>query len=72
MPLDAICLTGVVRELREAIHEYKKETGDRNGEFLLLPATTDETMGSRGHSGKKAHAQAAEVLADFLKTVWGE
>ncbi len=62
----------MVRELREAIHEYKKEAGDQKVEFLLLPATTDETMGSRGHSGKKAHAQAAEVLADFLKTMWGE
>lgn len=62
----------LARELWEAVNEYKKETGDQRAAFLLLPATTEETMGSRGHSGKKAHAQAAEVLADFLKTMWEE
>lgn len=59
-------------EIQDAILDYQKQVGDQKVEFLLLPATTDETMGSRSHSGKKAHAQAAEVLADFLKTMWGD
>lgn len=56
----------------EAVDCYKAETGDRRAAFLLLPDTTEETVGSRSHSGKKAHALAARVLADTLKTLWEE
>lgn len=58
--------------IRQAVSHYQQESGDRRAAFLLLPDTTPETIGSRGHSGKKAHALAAQLLAHTLKTLWEE
>lgn len=55
--------------IRQAVARYQVETGDHRAVFLQLPDTNQETVGSRGHSGPKAHAQAAEALADALKTI---
>ncbi len=56
--------------IREAVAAYRRETGDLRADFLLLPDTGRDLMGSRGHPGRKAHAQAARILADYLETVW--
>lgn len=55
--------------IREAICQYQEETGDRRVTFILLPDTTEETLGSREHPGKKAHENAARVLAENLKAL---
>lgn len=55
--------------IREAVARYQVETGDRRAAFLLLPDTTEETFGSRQHSGKAAHAQAAAVLSDSIQSI---
>ncbi len=68
---------GIVgREMAGAIHEavgkYQTETGDLRVSFLLLPEMNEDTKGARNHPGKKAHENAAAVLADYLKTLWAE
>lgn len=37
--------------------------------YLPLPPVTEETVGSRQHPGPLCHQAAAEVTADFLKTI---
>ena len=54
-------------QLRRAVADYQLETGDKRVSFLLLPDTVEETVGSRQHPGRRAHARAAAVLADNLK-----
>ncbi len=58
---------GTVPLIRAGMDEYIKESGDEHVEFLLLPNTTDETVGARWHPGVKAHAQAAEVLTARIR-----
>lgn len=53
----------------EAIGEYGRQSKDKKVSFLQLPATTDETVGSRCHPGPKAHEQAAKILTEYLKTL---
>jgi hypothetical protein len=50
-----------------AVDEYARSTGDRKVSVFRLPNTTEETMGSRGHPGRLAHAEAAKELAAYLK-----
>ncbi|MCR5250322.1 MAG: SGNH/GDSL hydrolase family protein [Lachnospiraceae bacterium] len=49
--------------IQAGIEEYKKQSGDGRVEFLPIPDTTPETVGSCGHPGVKAHRLAAEVIA---------
>lgn len=56
----------------DAIGRYQTLTGDRDIMFLQLPDTTDETVGSHGHPGVKAHERAAETLTAYLRTVLKE
>lgn len=37
--------------------------------YLPLPAVTAETMGPRQHPGPLCHKEAAEVTANFLRTI---
>lgn len=53
--------------ITEAINIYRKQTGDNKVSFLQLPATTDETVGSRCHPGVKSHERSAKVLIEYLK-----
>lgn len=55
--------------IREAVGRYQLETGDRRTAFLLLPDTTEETVGAENHSGKPAHVQAARILSDYIKVI---
>ena len=55
--------------LAEAVLRFRRETGDRDAYHLRLPAATNETMGSRQHPGPLCHQAAAEVTAEFLKSV---
>ncbi len=53
--------------IRKAVENYAAETGDVGINFLQLPDTTEETVGSRMHPGVKAHEKAAQVLEKFLR-----
>lgn len=53
--------------IREAVENYAKQTGDSRIHFLRLPDTTDDTVGSRMHPGRKAHSISAKVLQTYLK-----
>ena len=55
--------------LAEAVTRFRRETGDRDTYYLQLPAVTDETMGSRQHPGPLCHQAAAEVTAEFLRSI---
>ncbi|HHU74283.1 MAG TPA: SGNH/GDSL hydrolase family protein [Clostridiales bacterium] len=55
--------------IKEAIHLYKKNTGDRKVTFLQLPNTTEETVGARSHPGALSHEMAAKVLVEFIKNL---
>lgn len=55
--------------IQEAMHSYQETTGDGNNAFLLLPDTTEETLGSREHPGEAAHANAAKAIAEYLKKI---
>ena len=43
------------------------ESHDVNTHFIKLDDTTDETVGSRCHPGKKAHEKAAEKISNWIK-----
>lgn len=64
--------TPMAGPIREAVCQYQRETGDPRAAFVLLPDTDDETVGSRSHSGKKSHENAARVLVENLKALLGE
>lgn len=55
--------------ITEAISEYCRQSKDKKVSFLQLPATTDETVGSRCHPGPKAHERSAKILAEYLKSL---
>ena len=61
--------TPIIALLREAVYRYQTEEKDSNVSFVLVPDTTDETVGSRCHPGKKSHERAAAVLADYIKAI---
>lgn len=50
-----------------AIRKYCGRTGDEKVRFLLLPDTTDETVGSRYHPGIKSHENAAKALIEEIQ-----
>ena len=58
--------------IREGIFQYQKKENDSRVSFLLLPDTTDETVGSRSHPGYPSHKHASLVLADYIKALLGE
>ncbi len=53
----------------EAINSYKNETNDTNVNYLDLPETTPETIGSHGHPGLKDHEAAANVIENYLRGI---
>ncbi|MCR5279129.1 MAG: GDSL family lipase [Lachnospiraceae bacterium] len=53
-------------EIKAAIEEYAKETGDKNVDYLALPDTTERTVGSHSHPGFLSHLAAADVLGPYL------
>lgn len=55
--------------LAEAVSRFRRETGDKDACYLQLPAAANGTMGSRQHPGPLCHRAAAEVTAEFLKSV---
>lgn len=57
----------LLKLIEHAVAVYCAQSGDRNAAFVLLPDTTQETVGSREHPGKKSHEAAARVLTDYLK-----
>lgn len=52
--------------IAEAVHTYRKETGDTKASYLQLVNTTEETIGARFHPGVKAHENAARMLSEYL------
>ncbi len=55
--------------IREGIRRYQIKSGDAKVSFVLLPETTDASVGSRTHPGQKNHMEAAEVLSAYLKAI---
>ena len=55
--------------LAEAVTRFRREAGDKNAHFLRLPAVREETMGSRQHPGVRCHEDAAQTVAEFLRTI---
>ena len=53
----------------EAINNYKLETNDTIVNYLDLPETTPETIGSHGHPGLKDQEKAAEVIENYLRGI---
>ena len=51
----------------EAVENYARQTRDSRIHFLQLPDTTEDTVGSRMHPGRKAHIISAKVLQTCLK-----
>ena len=56
--------------ITDAINSYRKLTGDNKVSFLQLPATTDETVGSRSHPGLLSHERSAKLLIEYLKVLF--
>lgn len=50
-----------------AVEVYQKESGDEKVSVILLPDTTEETVGSRWHPGKLSHEKAAQALSTYIK-----
>ncbi len=55
--------------IKEAVYRYQCEAQDEKVSFLLLPDTTQETVGARCHPGKKSHERAAAVLTDYIRAI---
>lgn len=53
--------------IKRGLEAYQLKTGDRNVSFLLLPNTTEETVGARYHPGRLSHKKAAKVIAEHIK-----
>ena len=58
--------------IRQGIYDYQAETKDEKVSFVLLPDTTEETIGARSHPGQKSHERAAKVLSAYLKALLKE
>lgn len=58
------------KAISEAVSTYKADAKDENVAFLMLPNTTDETVGSRFHPGKLSHVNAAKVIISYLENMW--
>lgn len=54
--------------IMDGIMQYVKETADQKVTYLQLPNTNDTNIGSRQHPGYLCHQQAANVLADYIKS----
>lgn len=57
--------------LDEPLRPQLERAVERFGDawYLPLPAVTEQTMGSRQHPGPLCHRAAAEVTANFLRTI---
>mgnify|MGYP000300434555 FL=1 len=55
--------------IKRAVEAYKNQTGDDNVSVLLLPDTTEETVGARMHPGILSHKRTAKVLADYIRNI---
>lgn len=55
--------------LRSAVKKYCQVTGDKKAEFLELPNTSSEGIGSRSHPGHLSHIEASKVLVNRLATI---
>lgn len=55
--------------IERGVEAYQLKTGDKNVSVLLLPNTTDETVGARYHPGKSSHKQAAKVIVNHVKKI---
>jgi lysophospholipase L1-like esterase len=60
---------GMLPSISRGVKEYEQESGDDKVHILVLPNTTQETIGARFHPGEKAHRQAAGLLADYIRKV---
>lgn len=53
--------------IQEGIDFYQKESGDEKIDFITLPNTDENTVGSRMHPGYYAHLAAAEAIVAAIK-----
>ena len=59
--------TPMLEAIKESIERYKVQSGDIGIELLVLPDTTDETVGARQHPGILAHHLAAQIITKWLR-----
>ena len=64
-----MCGCPMEEHIVRGLEAYREETGDQRVSYLRLSACPEEWLGSRSHPGPKAHALAAEEIADVLKKV---
>lgn len=55
--------------IKRAVESYITNTGDHRAAAVLLPNTTEDTVGARSHPGRCAHEKAAKVLIDYIKGI---
>lgn len=60
---------GMMPAIKRGVAAYKKQSKDENVSVVLLPNTTDETVGARLHPGILAHKEAANVLIEHIKNI---
>ncbi|MBO4510994.1 MAG: hypothetical protein J5718_06585 [Lachnospiraceae bacterium] len=54
--------------IKEAIEDYKRQTGDSRVEYLKLPECKGEDVGVRFHPTPAAHEKVAKYLAEHLQS----
>ena len=62
-----MCGYALEEDLREAVANYCRRTGDRRALYVSLPQAGAEEMGSRQHPGARSNALCAQVLLKVLK-----
>ena len=55
--------------LKDAVHSYRRETGDNKAFYVSLPETKKEEFGSRFHPGRQSHKHAAEMILDTIRKI---
>lgn len=57
--------------INESMADYVASSGDKKVEYLQLPNSTEETLGSHYHPGYKNHHEAAIVLGKRIGEMFG-
>lgn len=55
--------------INRGMENYRLKTGDENVSSLLLPNTTDKTVGARYHPGVLSHKKSAKAISAHIKKI---
>lgn len=53
--------------IKEVVAKYVSDVRDKKAFYCPVPNTEGEAVGANGHPGRSSHANAAKVLAEFIK-----